>query len=243
MKVDFGIIGGTGIGSRLLALPGRAASVETAEGFVRAHLVERDGLTIAVLSRHAAGHKVPPHAVPYRAIALALRRLGVRGCFATAAVGSLRPDWGPGTISVCDDFLDLSARNVTMFHSTIGHTDFTRPFDPALRGAVLAQAEEAGLELKPEGVYMNLNGPRYETPHEVRTFGKLADVVGMTAGTEAVVMRETGIPYALVAVVTNLGTGLSAGDLHHGEVEDVMKARGGDVVELLLGACTRLVAA
>lgn len=242
--MDFGIIGGTGIGSRLLELPGRAVSVETAEGFVRAHLVESEGTTIAVLSRHAAGHKVPPHAVPYRAIALALRRLGVRGCFATAAVGSLRSDWGPGTIALCDDFLDLSSRNVTMFHSTIGHTDFTRPFDPTLREAVLAEAGTKGLELQNGGVYLNLNGPRYETPHEVRTFGTFgADVVGMTAGTEAVVMRETGVPYALVAVVTNLGTGLSATDLHHGEVEDVMKARGGDVVELLLGACRRLASA
>ncbi|RYG71773.1 S-methyl-5'-thioadenosine phosphorylase, partial [bacterium] len=107
-----------------------------------------------------------------------------------------------------------------------------------------AGASERGLELKDGGVYLNLNGPRYETPREVRTFGTFgADVVGMTAGTEAVVMRETGVPYALVAVVTNLGTGLSATDLHHGEVEDVMKARGGDVVNLLLGACTRLVAA
>ncbi|MCZ4279120.1 phosphorylase family protein, partial [Rhodococcoides yunnanense] len=81
-------------------------------------------------------------------------------------------------------------RNVTMFHSTIGHTDFTRPFDPALRGAVLAGAAERGLELKDGGGYLNLNGPRYETPREVRTFGEFgADVVGMTAGTEAVVMR------------------------------------------------------
>ena len=168
MNVDFGIIGGTGIGSRLLALPGRAASVETAEGFVRAHLVEHQGASIAVLSRHAAGHKVPPHAVPYRATALALKRLGARGCFATAAVGSLRPDWGPGTIALCDDFLDLSSRNVTMFDATIGHTDFTRPFDPALRAAVLAGAE--GLGIQDGGVYLNLNGPRYETPREVRTF-------------------------------------------------------------------------
>ncbi len=241
MRVDWGIIGGTGIGSRLLALPGRAISVETAEGFVRAHLVERDGTRIAVLSRHAAGHKVPPHAVPYRALALGLRRLGARGCYATAAVGSLRTDWGPGTIALCDDFLDLSSRNVTMFHSTIGHTDFTRPFDPDLRGAVLKQAEAKGLQIQNGGVYLNLNGPRYETPHEVRTFGGFcADVVGMTAGTEAVVMHEAGVPYALVAVVTNLGTGLSSADLHHGEVEDVMKARGGDVVDLLLGACGRL---
>ncbi len=244
MRVDFGIIGGTGIGSRLLALPGRAISVETREGFVRGHLLEpgeaTGGATIVALSRHAAGHRVPPHRVPYRATALALRRLGARGCYATAAVGSLRPDWGPGTLALCDDFLDLSGRNVTMFDETIGHTDFTRPFDPGLRAATLRSAPPG---TKDGGVYLNLNGPRYETPREVRTFRELgADVVGMTAGTEAVVMREAGVPYALLAVVTNLGTGLSSSDLHHGEVEDVMKARGGLVVDLLLSACASLVA-
>lgn len=235
MKVDFGIIGGTGIGSRLLALPGRAISVETREGFVRGHLVEHGGASIVALSRHAAGHRVPPHRVPYRAIALALKRLGVRGCYATAAVGSLREDWGPGTLALCDDFLDLSARNVTMFDETIGHTDFTRPFDPGLRVAVLRHAPP---EMHNGGVYLNLNGPRYETPQEVRTFRSFgADVVGMTAGSEAVVMREAGVPYALLSVVTNLGTGLSSSVLHHGEVEDVMKSRGGTVVDLLLASC------
>ena len=240
MKVDFGIIGGTGIGSRLLALPGRAISVETREGFVRGHLVEHGGASIVALSRHAAGHRVPPHRVPYRALALALKRLSVRGCYATAAVGSLRADWGPGTLAVCDDFLDLSARNATMYDETIEHTDFTRPFDPGLRSAVLRHAPP---DIHNGGVYLNLNGPRYETPREVRTFRELgADVVGMTAGTEAIVMREASVPYALLAVVTNLGTGLSPSDLHHSEVEDIMKSRGGDVVDLLLKACAAQVA-
>ncbi|MER3496125.1 MAG: 5'-methylthioadenosine phosphorylase, partial [Armatimonadota bacterium] len=69
------------------------------------------------------------------------------------------------------------------------------------------------------GTYLNLNGPRYETPAEVRLFGQWgADVVGMTAGSEAILMKEAGVPYACVAVVTNLGTGLSSTPLSHKEV-------------------------
>ena len=237
--IDVGIIGGTGIGSRLLSLPGEPLELSTEYGHVSAHVVTHEGIRIAVLSRHAAGHKVTPHRVNYRATAAAMRDLKVKGVFATAAVGSLRPDWGPGTLALCSDFLDLSARNVTMFDTVIGHTDFSEPFSSTLREAVLASGHE--LPIQRDAIYLNLNGPRYETPAEVRLFGSWgADVVGMTAGSEAVVMREAGVPYACLAVVTNLGTGLSPTALHHGEVEDVMGASGGAVVDLLLRAATRL---
>jgi 5'-methylthioadenosine phosphorylase len=60
------------------------------------------------------------------------------------------------------------------------------------------------------GVYWQTNGPRFETPAEVRLIGGVADVVGMTVASECTVANELGLEYAAVCVVDNLGNGLDA---------------------------------
>src|ERR1044071_7496611 len=128
MHIDVGIIGGTGTGELLLRLADRPVHIPTRYGTLRGKLLQVDGRKPLLMSRHSAGHKVPPHKVNYRAMAAGLQSVGATVCFATAAVGSLRQDWGLGTMVVCNDFLDMTGRNVTMFDSAVVHTDFTSPF-------------------------------------------------------------------------------------------------------------------
>ncbi len=233
MTIDVALIGGTGIGERLAALGGTPVHVPTPDGLVRGRAFEHRGVRLLALSRHSAGHKVPPHRVGYAAMARATRLLGAKACLATAAVGSLRREWGPGTLVAPQDFLDLTYRNVTLHERTVVHTDFSDPF-PA-RGALLQNGVVDG------GVYMGLNGPRYETPAEIETFRGLgADLVGMTATTEAIAFREMGVPYGLLAIVTNLAAGLSDAPLDHEEVVVEMRRSGERAVEILLEAAARL---
>jgi 5'-methylthioadenosine phosphorylase len=165
-----------------------------------------------------------------------LRDLGVRAAWSTAAVGGLRSDWPVGTIAVCSDLLDPSGRRLTLHDREVVHTDLTHPFDPDLRSRFLAAAATAGVAVEPRAVYVNGDGPRYESPAEVEALRRLGgDVVGMTAGSEAILMREAGVPYACAAVVTNLASGL-AGLLSHEEVVDAMRARGPVVLDLILAA-------
>ncbi len=235
VNLDVALIGGTGIGERLAALGGTPIHVPTPDGLVRGRIVEHGGLRLLALSRHSAGHKVPPHRVPYVAMARAARVLGVKACLATAAVGSLNADWTPGTLVAAKDFLDLTYRNVTAYDREVVHTDFSLPF-PA-RAALLQDGVVDG------GVYMGLNGPRYETPTEVATYRALgADLVGMTASSEAIAFREIGVPYGLLAIVTNLAEGLSETPPNHEEVVDEMKRSGARAVEILLEAAARLAA-
>lgn len=237
MRADVGLIGGTGVGERLTALGGSPMHVPTSEGMIRGRLLEHDGIRIYLLSRHSAGHKVPPHLVNYRGMALALNALGVELCLSTAAVGSLRNDWAPGTLVACSDFLDLSARNQTLFDRTVVHTDFSEPFSRLARFALLASGRDLKIEIQEQGVYLCANGPRYETPQEIRTYRDLgADLVGMTAGTEAVVMREAGIPYGCLAIVTNFAAGMTSQPLSHQEVVDEMMRSGEKAVKILLWA-------
>jgi 5'-methylthioadenosine phosphorylase len=244
MSIDVGIIGGTGIGERLLEYGGSPYHLPTPMGVLRGRRIEVDGVRLLLVSRHASGHKVPPHRVNYAAMAHGMRQAGVKGCLSTAAVGSLEAGWRPGTFVACSDFLDLTFRNLTLFNNEVVHRDFTEPFGPKGREALLGAGEEAGVEVHREGIYVCGNGPRYETPFEIELYKRLGgQVVGMTATSEAILMREAGIDYACLAIVTNLAAGISETPLDHQEVVDEMKRSGETAVKLLIGAAKRLAGA
>ena len=235
------VIGGTGFGDSLIV--GTPETVDTEYGPA---LVTRGdlggGRELVFLARHGPGHLLPPHLINHRANIAALRGLGVTAVLATAAVGSLRRAMAPGDVVLLDDFLDFTKGGPLTFFDAAGnvrHTDFVRPYDPALREALEREAGD-GIRprLHPRGTYLCLSGPRYETPAEIRLFASWgADVVGMTGAPEAILCREAGLPYAGVALVTNYGSGLlDATPLAHTEVEAQMAAFRVSLGEWLLRA-------
>lgn len=235
------IIGGTGIGSRLAAMGGTPILVPTEDGPLRAKRIEHDGQTLYLIQRHSAGHKTPPHKINYKAMARGAKALGVAGVISSAAVGCLRPEWPVGSFIACSDFFDFTYRRLTMWDREVRHVDFTMPFDPTVRSALLASASKLGMTLQENGLYVNLDGPRYETPGEIEMLRKLGgDIVGMTAATEAIAFRELGVPYACLAVVTNHAAGMGAAELGHEEVVEVMEAAGEKAVRLFLEAARGL---
>lgn len=233
------VIGGTGFGQALVS--GAGETVETPYG--PASLTRADlggGRELLFLARHGAGHVLPPHRINHRANVHALRETGADAVFATAAVGSLRADIGPGDCVILDDFLDFTKGDVPTFFDGPGqvrHVDFSHPYDIGLRQTLLATAP-ADLTIHPAGTYLCVSGPRYETPAEVRLFASWgADVVGMTGAPEAVLCREAGLRYAGVALATNYGTGLVAdAPLSHAEVEEQVASRRSALADWLLRA-------
>jgi 5'-methylthioadenosine phosphorylase len=241
MQVDVAIIGGTGVGERLRELGGDALVLDNSFGKVDASVIEHDGLRLMLVSRHSSGHKIPPHKVNYRAIAEAISASGAKGCFSSAAVGGLRPALTTGDFVACSDFLDYTNRQLTMFDDQVVHTDFSEPFSARLRQALVEAGTERGIVVQSEGVYVCTNGPRYETPHEVRTYAQLGgDVIGMTAASEAILMHELGVPYACLAVVTNHAAGIGENPLSHDEVAQAMEAAGATAVEIISSAAKKI---
>lgn len=240
MKVSCAVIGGTGVGNILLERPGKAVWVPTEFGGFSGIVINLGNQDILAVNRHSAGHKLPPHRINYRAIAAGLKQLGVRTCFATAAVGSLRSEWKPGTLVSCSDFLDFTGRSPTLFDSIVKHVDFSEPMSSRLGSYLIDGGRERGVNVKSQAVYVGTNGPRYETPQEIEVYRKLGgDIVGMTASSEAIVMREVGIEYCCLAIVTNLASGLSDAKLEHLEVVDVMNELAGAVFQILECAVNR----
>lgn len=236
-----GLIGGTGIGSRLAAFGGKPFLVPTPFGPLRGALVEREGLTLAVIQRHAAAHRVPPHAINYRAIAVGARALGLSACLSTAAVGAVESNLSPGGLVAPHDFIDLSGRRLTLFADTVTHTSFTVPFSGAAREALIESARTAAIPLRAEAVYVGFDGPRFETPAEIEMVRRLGGtIVGMTAASEAVAMREAGVEHACLAIVSNMAASIGGQAVEHEAVLETVHAASGPALTILFGAAQRL---
>ncbi|MCS6777045.1 MAG: S-methyl-5'-thioinosine phosphorylase [Chloroherpetonaceae bacterium] len=240
---NIAIIGGTGFSTLPPEIYAEEVSVETTAGTVSLLSVSNNYVEpykLYFLPRHGRHHRLAPHQIDYRANVLALQKAGVAYAFATNAVGSLRRDLPPGTLIVLDDFIDFTrARPLTLFtrDGPWEHVDFTEPYSTFLRERIIAAASRMGVPVLTSGIYLCCDGPRYETPAEVRLFARMgADVVGMTGLPEAVLAREAGIAYAALAIVTNLAAGLSPAPVSHDTVTAVMQQQAPVVRELLICA-------
>jgi xanthosine phosphorylase len=174
-----------------------------------------------------------------------LKILGCESLVLTNAAGSLRPEAGAGSLMLITDHINLQPVNPL----TGPNDDEFGPrfpamdevYDAALRARMQAAAREAGLTLH-EGVYLALLGPSFETPAEVRAYGRLgADAVGMSTVPEAIVARHCGLRVAAVSAITNLGVGLGDTPLSHEQTLAVAKQCAGDMQRLLSGFFARLV--
>lgn len=100
------IIGGTGIYD--IGGGSYTKVVETIYGKTEVNIVNIEGEEIIFLARHGRDHSVPPHLINYRANIMALKELGVKYIYATAAVGSCNENYAPGDIVVIKDFIDFT---------------------------------------------------------------------------------------------------------------------------------------
>lgn len=242
MNFAGGLILGSGMGPILEKLGGTSLHVPTRLGMAKGKAIElAPGVTILALSRHSSGHKVPPHHVNYGANALAMAKLGIRNCLASAAVGSLRPTLVPGTLGICGGMIDLTFRNTTLFTDTVQHTPINHPYSAKLQQLLLQSAQSNQVPIEQGLTYIGLNGPRYETPQEINWLSSIGgDVVGMTSSSEAIVFAETGIEYGCLAAITNLGAGLSEVAPNHEEVIENMNLMGQNLYTVVRSAFIEL---
>jgi len=234
-----------GSGLDTIATVSEWSQIDTPFGTATAGKAVFEDREIWVLRRHGLDLNIPPHLINYRANISALKKLGVSRVIATAAVGSLRPDLPPGSFAVTTDFIDFTRRRETTFYHEIDdrvhHVDMTNPYCPQISGALVKSAQEMDLQIDPSAVYICTDGPRYETPAEIRMFVNWgADVVGMTGVPEVILARELGICYGTLAIVTNYAAGISQFPLSHNQVIEQIRALSVDISEVLAGAISLL---
>jgi len=158
------------------------------------------------LSRHGAGHRLPPSAVNYRANIDVLKRCGVTDVLAISAIGSLQQKLAPGHFVVVDQFIDRTeGRERSFFGAGVtAHVGLADPICPRLAGHAADAAAKAGAKVHRGGCYIAIDGPQFSTRAESELYRQWgADVIGMTAMPEARLAREAELPYALLGMVTD----------------------------------------
>ena len=163
-----------------------------------------------------------------------MRVLGLLGCAAvmvTNAAGGINTSYGEGTLVVISDHINLTGSNAALGPNEPRYAvqqgagqrffDMTAAYSPRLRSLAHAEAERQKIPL-PEGVYLAVLGPSYETPAEIRAFRALgADLVGMSTVHEVIVARHMGIEVLGISLVTNMAAGILAQPIDHQEVMEM----------------------
>ncbi|MGE0486091.1 MAG: S-methyl-5'-thioinosine phosphorylase [Gammaproteobacteria bacterium] len=222
--MSLAVIGGSGLYDLAELEERRERRVMTAWGEPSAAVVSGrlGGRPVMFLARHGAGHRYPPHKINYRANIAALHALGASAIVGTAAVGGIGP--ATGAIVVPHDLIDYTwGREHTYSDGSQAspqHVDFTQPYTPALRLALLDAAARAGISVTDGGVYAATQGPRLESAAEVdRLERDGCTLVGMTGMPEAGLARELELAYANVSLVVNAAAGRAAGPITMAEIE------------------------
>ena len=238
---EIGIIGGSGFYSFLddpalidVPTPFGDPSAPVAVGRL-------SGRDVAFLPRHGTRHQHAPHRVNYRANLWALRSVGVRQVLAPSAVGSLRPELGPGTVLVPDQVVDRTwGREHTVYDRAgpVAHVSFGDPYCPRGRRAVVSLRDD----LVDGGTLVVVNGPRFSSRAEsVWHAAQGWTVVGMTGQPEAAVARELALCFTSVTLVTDHDAGVEGAEpVTHAEVLEMFAANLDGLQELLAQAVAAL---
>jgi len=168
---------------------------------------------VAFLPRHGPKHDLPPHKVNYRGNLYALKQLGVERIIATNAVGSINSEYTPGDLAIPEDIIDMTkTRHSTFFAGIpVTHVDLSQPYCPEIRGALIGSAKQAKVRTWTNSVLVATEGPRYETPAEIRMLSVLGgDIVGMTGAPEAFLARELQMCYSTLCIISNRAAGKQA---------------------------------
>ena len=222
------ILGGTGVYS-LEGIDTIDELVETEYGAVKVKRGTGKWKDLYFISRHGSDHTIPPHKINYRANIKALTVLGIERVFAIYAVGSITDIILPGRFGLVSQFIDVTQGRINTFYeggvSGLKHTPMDEPYCADLRSKILAASKKRGFSMAESGTYVCTNGPRFETPAEIKMYKLFgADYVGMTGATETALVREAGIHLAAVSYSINWAAGIKE-DLEFISDEEIEKGK------------------
>lgn len=164
---------------------------------------------------------------PMSDVVLPTRLMGMMGAkklILTNAAGGANFDYKPGDFMLIKDHITtgvpspLIGPNLDELGARF--PDMSEVYSERMRNIIKKLAADMGIGLQ-EGVYVQLTGPNYETPAEIRMCrGWGGDAVGMSTACEAMAARHMGMEICGISCITNLAAGMSSEQLNHAEVQE-----------------------
>lgn len=150
--------------------------------------------------------------------------LGAQKLILTNAAGGINQDWNPGDLMMITDHITTVVPNPLIGPNLeeLGtrFPDMTEVYSKRLRDKIQQAADSKNIPLR-QGVYVQLTGPSYETPAEIRmcqSWG--ANAVGMSTACEAMAARHMGMEVCGISCITNMAAGVGGKKLDHQEVQE-----------------------
>ncbi|HIR94172.1 MAG TPA: purine-nucleoside phosphorylase [Candidatus Egerieimonas intestinavium] len=153
-----------------------------------------------------------------------MKLLGAETLFLTNAAGGVNYQFKPGDFMMItdqiSDFVPSPLIGPNLEQLGPRFCDMSQIYDRDLQQIIRESAGKLGILLK-EGTYIQLTGPNFESPAEVRMCRILgADAVGMSTACEAVAANHMGMKICGISCISNLGCGMSSQPLSHQEVQE-----------------------
>jgi purine-nucleoside phosphorylase len=123
-----------------------------------------------------------------------MQRLGIEILVLTNAAGGVNPNFSAGDVMLITDHIGMVTmtglnplRGPNLEQFGVRFPDVSQVYDRKLQELARKAAKESGTPMQ-EGVYVNLSGPSFETPADLRFLRTIgADAVGMSTVPEAIV--------------------------------------------------------
>lgn len=226
MTNTFAVIGGSEAYNLLksFALQGeRIGQIETPFGDSQAIFKIDAGYgSFLFLSRHGEkGYSKTAPYVNYRANIYALKEHGIEQIISWSGPGAINSEYKIGQYVVVDDLIDETKnREYTFFKNKgIGFIRQSPVFCPGLRQSINDSLKSLKYDYAESGTYVCTQGPRLETPAEIRKYASFgSDLVGMTLIPEVFLAKELEMCYASICYVTNYAEGIVDREYRPGEL-------------------------
>ncbi len=164
------------------------------------------------------GYKMEDVVLPIRL----MKMMGAKILFLTNASGGINKNFHAGSFMLINDQIcmapsPLIGENIDELGPRF--PDMSCIYDKTLRQAIKSTASSLNIDLE-EGVYLQLTGPAYESPAEIKMAAAIgADAVGMSTACEAIAANHAGMKVVGISCVSNLASGISPHPLSHADVQ------------------------
>lgn len=141
---------------------------------------------------------------------------GIKKVVSVGLAGAINPLLKVGDIITPTDIIDFTkgrVRSILEKDNPGVHFHFRSCdlFCPSLRNNLIQYTKKnnIGQNVFSNGTYAACEGPRFETPAEIKALSSMgADCVGLTIAPEVYLARELGMCYANLSIITNIAEGL-----------------------------------
>jgi purine-nucleoside phosphorylase len=152
-----------------------------------------------------------------------MKLMGAEVLFLTNASGGVNFEFSAGDFMLIKDQIadfvpsPLIGENIEELGPRF--CDMSEVYDKDLRKIIKDTAKKLDIPLK-EGIYIQLTGPNFETPAEVRMCRILgADAVGMSTACEGIAANHMDMKICGISCISNLACGMTEEPLSHEEVQ------------------------